>query len=107
MKNNNNANNNKAMTEKVVKNMATDINTVATATGINKEELLAKLAAELNIKFDVKSKVGDVKAEVPVLSNNTFNITISDVTVAERGGIVNDKKSKKKGDKKSKKKNKK
>ena len=80
--------------------MAADINTVATATGISREELMAKLAAELklDIRFNVNSKVGDVEAEVPILSNNTFNITIGDVIIAERGGVV-DKDKKKKGSK--------
>lgn len=103
----NNANrNNKANANKAVKNMAKDINAVATATGISNEELLAKLAAELkiNMEFKVNSKIRDVEAEVPVLSNNVFNITIGDVTIAERGGVVGKDKKKKGGkSKKSKK----
>lgn len=102
---NNKANANNA-TDKVVKSMAADISAAATAVGISREELMAKLAAklELDVKFNVNSKVGDVEAEVPILSNNVVNITIGDVTIAERGGVIGGKKKKKKGDKKKNKK---
>ena len=91
MKNTNNYKNNNA-------NTVTD----KAPTNYNRE-LLRKLVAEFGI--DVKNKMGDIEAEVPVLSGNTINITlnIGDVTVAERGGVIGKKDKKKKSKKKAKK----
>ena len=91
------------VTDKVAKDMAKEITKASEALGVSAEDIITKLIAELKLNFsigdiDTTIKTGDV--EVPLFSGNTINITIGDVTVAERGGRI---KNKKKGGKKNKK----
>lgn len=93
------ANNNCTKTDKVVKEMAKDIEKVSNATGISTEDIILKIVAELKLSINIGDIDTTIK-DVPVFSNNVFNISIGDVTVAERGGRI---KNKKKGGKKNKK----
>ena len=87
--------------EKAINDIAKDINKMAEATGVKTEDIITRLMAELKISVgDIDTSIGDIKADVPILSNNTFNISIGNITVAERGGKI---KNKKKGGKKNKK----
>ena len=80
--------------EKAINSISDDIKKMAESCGMSKDEIVAKLIAKLNISVgDIDTRISDV----PVFSNNVFNISIGDVTVAERGGRI---KNKKKGGKK-------
>ena len=79
--------------------MAKDIEKVSNATGISTEDIILKIVAELKLSINIGDIDTTIK-DVPVFSNNVFNISIGDVTVAERGGRI---KNKKKGGKKNKK----
>ena len=83
---------------KIVKEMAKDIEKMAEATGIKTEDIITKLIAELRLSLSIGDIDTTIKTgDVPLFSGNTFNISIGDVTVAERGGRI---KNKKKGGKK-------
>ena len=83
--------------EKAINDIVKDIKNMAKAIGASAEDIVSKIAAELSVNVgDIDTRIGDV----PVFSNNVVNISIGDVTVAERGGRIE---NTKKGGKKKKK----
>lgn len=84
--------------EKAINSISDDIKKMAESTGIKTEDIITRLMAELKVSvgdIDTTIKTGDV----PLFSNNVFNIRIGDVTVAERGGKIKNKKGGKKNKK--------
>ena len=96
---------NQNATDKVVKEIAKDIEKASESLGISTDDIIMKLVAELKLSMsigDIKTSVKTGDVDAPLFSNNniTFNVSVGDVTVAERGGKI---RSKKKGGKNKKK----